>query len=250
MTALITGASSGIGREMARKLSNMGYDLILIARREDRLIALKNELKTQVTTVSLDISNEENCYKLFDMFKDKDIDIFINNAGFGIYGYLTDTDISRDVELIDLNIKSMHILFKLFLKKFVDKNKGYILNVASSAGFMPGPLMATYYASKAYVLNLTRAVSKELKVKQSNVKVSVLCPGPVDTEFNDVANVHFGVKPATAQYVADYTIKKMLNGKTTIIPTARMKTLICLSKITPNSMVMNITFRTQKAKNK
>jgi short-subunit dehydrogenase len=153
--ALITGASSGIGRDMARVLSSKGYDLILVARRKDRLEELKNELKTDVQILPYDISNYENCISLYNEVKDQNIDILINNAGFGIFGDFLSIDLEKELNMIDVNIKSVDILTKLFLKDFKEKNKGYILNVASSAAFLPGPLLSSYYASKAYVLRLT-----------------------------------------------------------------------------------------------
>lgn len=250
MIALITGASSGLGFEMAKILSNKGYDLILVARREDKLKILQNQLKTSSQIIIKDLSSEKNCFELFEQVKDINIDILINNAGFGLFGEFCETDIHRELTMIDVNIKAVHILTKLFLRKFRKVNSGYIMNVSSSAGFMPGPLMAAYYASKAYVLNLTRAIDRELKKSNSKVKVCVLCPGPTDTEFNDVANVNFGVKAATASYVSKYAIDMMFKGKTTIIPSLQMKLLICVSKFTPSKLLTSINYNVQKAKTK
>ena len=176
MRALITGASSGIGRDMARYLSRLGYDLIIVARRENLLEELKNELKnTEVIIEKMDVSDVENCQKLFDKYPD--VDILINNAGFGKFGEFDKTDLNDELNMINTNIIGLHTLTKLYLKRMKEKNKGYILNVASSAGLLPGgPLMATYYATKAYVVSLTRAIAEELKVRSSNVKISALCP--------------------------------------------------------------------------
>ncbi len=126
--------------------------------------------------------------------KNENIDFVINNAGFGVFGKITETNLEKEVNLINTNITAVHILTKLFLKDMVAKNEGRILNVASIAGFAPGPLMAAYYSSKAYVLRLTESIYEELRREKSNVKVSVLCPGPVATNFNNVANVHFSIK--------------------------------------------------------
>ena len=193
MKALITGASSGIGRDMARVLSDMGYDLILVARRKDKLEKLKKQLSTDVKIICLDVSSTYNCTKLYNKVKDEDIDILINNAGFGKFGEFNDIKLDDELGMIDVNIKAVHILTKLFLNDFVARNKGYILNVASSAAFQPGPLMATYYSTKAYVLHLTEAIYEELRKNNSNVWISVLCPGPVNTEFYKVAKVRFSL---------------------------------------------------------
>ena len=158
MKALITGASSGIGRDIARELSNRGYDLILVARRKSRLEELANELNTKVEIIDMDISSTYNCMQLYNKVKKDNIDILINNAGFGLFGSFDETNLDKELDMIDLNIKAVHVLTKLFLKDFIEKDKGYILNVASSAAFVPGPLMATYYATKAYVLQLTEAL--------------------------------------------------------------------------------------------
>ena len=151
MRALITGASSGIGRDMARELHKRGYSLILAARRYDRLEELKNELGNNVDIYSVDLSDKEKCIEFVDKIKHKDIDLVINNAGFGLVGEFVETDINRELEMIDLNITVLHIITKEFLKIFDKKAKGHILNVASSAAFLPGPLLSTYYATKAYV---------------------------------------------------------------------------------------------------
>lgn len=174
MKALITGASSGMGRDMARYLSSLGYDLVIVARRENLLEELKQELKTNVEVEALDISIKENCEKLFE--KHQDIDLLINNAGFGIFGEFTGTDLEKEMSLIDTNIKATHILTKLYAKNMKEKNSGKILNVASIAGFMTGPLMSSYYASKNYVVELSSAINKELKKANSCVRISILCP--------------------------------------------------------------------------
>ena len=204
MRALITGASSGIGKDMAKYLSKLGYDLVIVARNNEQLEQLKKELETNVEVIAMDLSNKENCYELHEQVQN--IDILVNNAGFGEFGEFVETDLEKEISLIQTNITALHILTKLYLKDMVKENKGHILNVASIAGFMPGPLMATYYASKNYVVALTRAIKKELKKMKSDVKVSLLCPGPVNTNFNKVANVNFKVKGLSSEYVAKYAI--------------------------------------------
>lgn len=248
MRVLITGASSGIGRDMARYLSNLGYDLVLVARNEEGLIKLKEELQTQVEIIAIDLSKKENCYKIYE--KAKDIDILINNAGFGVFGKFIETDLETEINLIQTNITAVHILTKLYLNDMVKKNKGHILNVASIAGFMPGPLMATYYASKNYVINLTRAINKELKKSKSKVKMSLLCPGPVNTNFNDVANVKFKVKALSSEYVAKYSVDRMLKGKLLIIPGLFIKIAKLLAKISPTPIVEEVSYHMQVSKRK
>lgn len=248
MKALITGASSGIGRDMAIILSNMGYETILVARREDRLKELSKELKNPSKIICLDVSSTESCFELYEKVKNEDIDVLINNAGFGIFGKFADIDLDKELNMIDVNIKAVNILTKLFLKDFRDKNKGYILNVASSAAFLPGPLLSSYYATKAYVLRLTEAIYEELRREKSNVYVGALCPGPVDTEFNDVAKVKFALKGLTSEYVAKYAIKKMFKRKLVIVPGKVMKCARFLTKITPEKLLLKVSYNQQKKK--
>ena len=138
---------------------------------------------------------------------DGSLEVVINNAGFGLFGEFSQTDMNTELKMIDTNVVALQILMKLFLKEFIKKNSGYILNVASSAAFMPGPLMSVYYSTKAYVMRLTQAVDRELKNKKSRVYAGVLCPGPVDTNFNNTANVQFALKGLSSPYVAEYGIK-------------------------------------------
>lgn len=233
MKALITGASSGIGKNMAYVLANKGIDLILVARNKDELLKIKANVKVNVLVIELDLLKEKNVFKLYEMCKDRNIDILINNAGFGLFALFTETDLARELEMINLNIKAYHILTKLFLKDFVEKDNGYILNVASSAGFMAGPRLSTYYATKNYVLKLTMAINEELRQSGSNVVVSALCPGPVNTNFNKVAHGEFSIKEASPKYVAEYAINKLFKKKMIIIPTFRIKLGIFLLRILP-----------------
>lgn len=248
MKALVTGASSGIGRDMARYLSKLGYDLIIVAQREERLIELKKKLKTDVQVISMDLSNQENCIKLYQDVKNQKIDLLVNNAGFGTFGTFTETDLEKEIKMIHTNIAAVHILTKLFLQDMKNRNEGRILNVASVAGFAPGPLMATYYATKAYVLRLSQAIEKELKKEKSNVHISILCPGPVATEFNEVADVHFSLKPLSSEYVAKYAIDKTLKNKLIIIPGIINKIIRVLSKISPSKLTSEVVYHNQTRK--
>lgn len=248
MKALITGASSGIGRDMARYLSKLGYDLVLVARNEEGLLKIKEELKTEIQIITADLSIKEECYKVYE--RAKDIDILINNAGFGVFGKFVETDLEKEIDLMQTNITAVHILTKLYLKDMIKNNKGHILNVASIAGFMPGPLMAAYYASKNYVVSLTRAINKELKKSNSKVKMSLLCPGPVNTNFNNVANVKFKVKALSSEYVARYTVDRMLKGKLLIIPGFLIKVAKLLAKIAPTPIVEEVSYHMQVSKRK
>ena len=223
MKALITGASSGIGLDMAKYLATMKCELILVARDKEKLERIQESLPTKVTIIVADLSNEQKVKELYVLTKNEKIDILINNAGFGVFGNFTETDINKELEMIDTNIKAVHLLTKFFVKDMEKNNFGYILNVASSAAFQPGPLMATYYATKSYVYQLSAALYYEQKKKKTNVHVSVLCPGPVDTNFNNVAGVKFGVKPLKSTYVAKYAIDKMFKNKMLIIPGFTMK---------------------------
>ena len=247
---LITGASAGRGRDIARYFDSLGCELILVARREDRLKALANCLNGTPKIISMDIGNAEKAKELYELTKDENIDILINNAGFGVWGSFTETSEDREVEMIRLNIETMHVLFKLFLKDFKARNSGKILNVASAAAFAPGPYMAAYYASKAYVLRLTESAAYELKEENSNVTVSALCPGPVDTEFNRVAGVHFSVRPLTSKYVAKYAVINLIKGKTVIVPGLSIKLAAAVSKVVPSGAAAGVTAKIQKRKAK
>lgn len=248
MKALITGASSGIGLDMARYLATKKYELILVARDKEKLEKIQESLPTKVTIVVADLSNEQKVKELYVLTKKEKIDVLINNAGFGLCGEFTETDINRELEMIDTNIKAVHLLTKFFLRDMEKNNSGYILNVASSAAFQPGPLMATYYATKSYVYQLTEAIYYEQKKKGSNVNISVLCPGPVDTNFNNVAGVKFGVKPLKSSYVAKYAIDEMLKGKMLIIPGFKMKCAKFFGRFVSDKFLLRITYRIQKKK--
>lgn len=248
MKALITGASSGIGRDIARILSEKGYDLIVTARRKDRLAQLKSELPTYVEIFPADLSQKEECLRLYEAVRAEDIGILINNAGYGVFGAFDETDLDAELNMLGVDIVSVHILCKLFLKDFIKKDQGHILNVASSAAFMPGPLFSSYYASKAYVLRLTQAIREELKKAGRHVYIGALCPGPVNTEFNQTAGVQFGLHGLSSEAVAAYAVKKMFAGKTVIVPGAVMKGARFFSKLLPDGLVAKMAYGFQNSK--
>ena len=245
MKALVTGASSGMGRDMAKYLLELNYDLILVSRNKEKLDKEFESYKDKVKTYSFDLTKEEECIKLYEEVKNENIDILINNAGFGDSGNFTETNLDKELEMIDLNVKAYHILTKLFLKDFVKRNYGRILNVASIAGFMPGPYMATYYATKNYIVSLSLAIYEELKKDNSKVKISVFCPGPVTTNFNEVANVKFSIAPLSSEYASKVAIEGMFENKLLIIPN-NMKVNHLLTKIVPTKIVLGVTSLVQE----
>lgn len=247
MKALVTGASSGIGKEIAIYLSKLGHEVILVAKSEEKLIKISKKIPNSTYEVC-DLSNKNECINLYNKIKKQDIDILINNAGFGKFGEFNDISLDDELDMINVNIRAVHILTKLFLKDFIKRDKGYIMNVASSAAYEPGPLMATYYSTKAYVLRLTTSIYEELRKMNSNVHVSVLCPGPVKTNFNNVANVKFEIKSTTSEYVAKYSIDKMFKNKLIIIPTLYMKILIFFTRLTPTKLLAKISYNIQNKK--
>ena len=247
MIALITGASSGLGADFAKELSKEGYDLILVARSKEKLEKIAKELKSNVEIEVMDLSVKENVYKLYSKYKGK-VDLLINNAGFGAFGKFVDSDLDNELNMIDLNIVTYHILTKLFLQDFVKKDKGQILNIASSAAFEPGPLMSTYYATKSYVYNLSMGIYEELRRDKSNVKINILCPGPVDTGFNERAHVKFGVKSLKSKDVVKYTLKCMKKNKLIIIPGFTIKLGVFTNRLFSRKFIVKCTYKIQKSK--
>ena len=254
--AVLTGASSGIGRQFAIKLAKRGYDLLLVARRYDRLEEIKDEVGEygiEVDIQTADLSKREDIYKLISYIENsgKTVDIFINCAGFGLAGPFTETDLEREISMIDVNVTAVHILTKkiIGLMEKSGKHDKYIMNVASSAGLFPaGPYMATYYATKAYVTSLTRAIAMELSEKHSDIAISCLCPGPVDTEFNKVADVSFALKGISADYCAEYALDKMFKKKTVIVPTLTMKFAVFGVRFLSGKAIIKMAGNQQKKK--
>lgn len=246
MKALITGASSGIGLEMAKYLSSLGHEVILVAKDEKKLNDVKEAMPTDTKVYCYDLSVIDNCFLLYDKVKDEKIDIVINNAGYGIFGDYEMDNIDREMNMIDLNVKCLHILTKLFVN---NKNTKYIMNVASSAGLMRGgPLMSGYYATKSYVCSYSFALYEELRRRGVDKHISVLCPGPVNTNFNKVANVKFNIKSLEAPEVAKYAIDKMFKNKLLIIPGTTVRLGVFLSRFLPLKTLLKITYNIQDKK--
>ena len=237
MIALITGASSGLGREMARLLAARGYELILCARREERLRELAAELPVPCRIIAADVSDEQECRLLYEAVQSEELEVVINNAGFGLFGEFVTADLDEELRMIDTNVRD-----------FVQRGRGYILNVSSSAGFLPGPLMATYYATKNYVLRLTEALREELRRAGSPVRVCALCPGPVDTEFNKVAGVRFSLSGLSAERVAREAVDGLFAGKAVVVPGAAMKAMTLARHFAPDSILARITYHFQHKK--
>ncbi|MFQ5584359.1 MAG: SDR family NAD(P)-dependent oxidoreductase [Calditrichia bacterium] len=252
--ALITGATAGIGYELSKLFAQDNYNLILVARDKQMLAKRKEEFESKyngvMTTISSDLSFPGAAEELYESIKEKGlrVDVLVNNAGFGVLGTFTETDLPTDIKMVNLNITSLMVLTKLFLREMVERNSGIILNVASTAAFQPGPLMAVYYASKAFVVSFTQALSNEMK--DSNVLVSTLCPGPTRTEFQQRANMgdvllsKFNMMDAaTCARIAYDGIRK---GKTLIIPGVLNKLTVQSNRLFPRKLVIAVARRLQE----
>lgn len=248
MKALITGATSGIGKAIAQELSRRGVSLILTGRNENALLQMQETLPVHTEIIALDLAENQAPFTLYEFCKNKHVDILVNNAGFGVFGEFTETALQEELELLQVNVRALHILTKLFLRDFKKRNFGRILNVASSAGFLTGPLFSSYYASKNYVVRLSLAIAEELRREKSRVTISILCPGPVDTGFNDRAGVQFRVKALTPEAVAKEAVFGLLTGKLLIIPGMMMRVGVATSKLVPEKLLSRILYHVQAAK--
>lgn len=257
MYALVTGASAGIGLEITRYLAQKGYDLIITARREDRLQKIRGQIlekypDRKVIVIAADLSDREECRRLFAesvaQACSQNIDFVVNNAGMGVYGLFLDTDLEKELTLIDLNVTSVHILSKLFLREMVKNGHGVLLNVGSCAGFTSGPTFSSYYASKNYVVRLTEAIHEELRQAHSPVKVCCLCPGPVDTAFNKNSGVAVSGKQITAKQAAREGVDGALEGKMLVIPGTKMKLVTVGSHLLGEHLSTVINYHIQKKK--
>ena len=250
---LITGASSGIGFELAKLFKRDGHNLILVARDKEKLKNATDKLnnkKNKIIMLDIDLSKEEQINKLINYIDDNEIkvNILVNNAGIGSFGNFTEVDWNIEEKLIDINIKALTRLTKYFLPKMIENKSGGILNVASTAAFASGPKMATYYASKAYVLNLTEAIHEELRA--FGVKISCLCPGPVRTSFQSKAGINKSEKAKKylmdADIVAKVGYEEFKKGKVIIIPGFKNKILVKANRLLPRAISRKIILKTNK----
>ena len=247
--AVITGASSGLGAEFARQLAAQGYALLLVARRTDRLRALAAALPAPCEVFPADLAQRSECERLLQALQGRRIDLFINNAGFGDCGDFLRTDLEKDLAMLDVNVRAVHILTKRVAQMLQRQGGGALLNVGSAAGLLPGgPYMAAYYATKAYVVSLTTALAEELRAQRSPVQVACLCPGPVDTEFNAVANVQFALPGISAAYCVRCALAGLRRGQTVIVPGPVVAAGTALSRLLPRRALLALTARQQKRK--
>lgn len=249
MYALVTGASSGIGLEISKILAAKGYHLILVARRGERLRDLRRQLRQKydidVVPYVTDISVPDNCYKLLAFTRSYDVGILVNAAGFGKVGCYNKVSLKSELEMIQTNIVALQILTKRFAKRM---HRGRILNIASIAAFQPGPAFATYSASKSYVFNYSMAVNYELRKERKNVQISVLCPGPVTTEFDKVAGTNFSMRSISAESCARTAVDGLLKGKCLIVPGIKTSIMRLLSRITPYKLLLPVEYEIQTRK--
>lgn len=248
MRALVTGATSGIGRSIAFNLHRRGWDLILTGRNTDELKKLQRRFGEGTEIIAADLADRKEVMKVYNFCRSMEIDMLVNNAGYGIFGKFDETDLDDELNMINVNITALHILTKLFLRDFKAKDSGIILNVASSAGFMTGPLLSSYYASKNYVVRLSFAIAEELRRDKSNVSVTVLCPGPVNTNFNDRAGVSFSIKPISPQYAAEFALKKAFRRRLLAIPGLSVHAGVIAAKFAPERILAAVTYNIQHSK--
>ncbi len=244
MKAIITGASSGIGLEISKYLSQLGWECVLVARREDRLQALSKELNTPSYIEACDLTLDGECERLFEKYSDADL--LVNCAGCGVFGAFDETDVEREKKMLSLNVVALHILTKLYLRSFAQRGRGRILNIGSSAGFFSGPLFSSYYASKAYVLHLSEAVAWERR--KSGVSVSVFCPGPVATEFGKTDGISDGKGAISAVLAARRAVDGALKGKRIIYPDFKTRVLVFSSRLIPRGLLLKIIEKQQANK--
>lgn len=250
-TALITGASSGIGRELARQFARHGHDVVAVARSEDTLVEVADELESSyavdVTPLPMDLDRDGASEALYDAVHERDLDvgILVNNVGIGTYGTFAESDLDEERTQLRLNVVTLVELTRLFLDDFTERDRGKILNVGSTAGFQPGPFMAGYYASKAYVNSFTEALADELR--DTGVSATVLAPGPVDTNFQSRAGMEHSAVGSTYKQPVEDVAKAgytgTMKGKAVVVPGLPMKALWLLSRVTPRPILRRVARR-------
>jgi hypothetical protein len=256
-TTLITGASSGIGLEMARECARKGDNLILVARSEQKLEQLADELQrsysAEVTVFSADLAKTAGVEELIATVDAAglQVDHLINNAGFGDWGAFTETDWSKEANMIDLNVRALTQLTKHYLPQMVKRGYGRVMNVASTAAFFPGPLMAVYYATKHFVLNFSESLARE--VKGTGVTVTALCPGPTESNFQQAAEMEDsalvkGKKLPSSAEVATFGIAAMHKGEVVAVHGMQNKLTAWMSGLMPRGLKRNLVYNMQKAK--
>lgn len=237
MTALVTGASSGIGLAVCKELASRGYDVVGTAREEGGFSSLRGEFPSRrFRFLSCDLSSLEEVKKLLEETEGMEVDFFFDNAGFGVYGPVGEDTLDEEMAMVDVNVKATHFLLKSFLNR-MEKKGGHALVTSSAAAFAPSPRMSAYHASKAYVYFLSLGYRRELEEKKSKVVLSVLCPGPVSTSFQQRAGVRFSFRPISSSRCASYAVKKALKGKVVIIPSLRVKALHFFSHLFPKKFI-------------
>ncbi|BAZ23401.1 short-chain dehydrogenase/reductase SDR [Kalymmatonema gypsitolerans NIES-4073] len=257
-TALITGASGGIGYELAKLFAHDGYNLVLVARSGQKLAEIADDFKQKfgigVKVIAKDLSIPTAPDEIFQQLQQEAIkvDVLVNNAGFASYGFFHEIDLAPEVQMMQVNMVCLTHLTKLFLKDMVKQGFGRILNVASTAAFQPGPLMAVYYATKAYVLSFSEAIANELE--GTGVTVTALCPGPTESGFQQRAAMEnsklvSGQKIMDAETVAQIGYRALLQGKTVVIPGVKNKILAETVRFTPRKLVTKLVRSMQESKN-
>ena len=224
MKALITGGTSGIGKSIAEEFLLRGYEVLIVSRKEGDLNEIKEKYPNgKISFSSYDLSDENECYRLLKDTENIEFDVFVNNAGYGDIGRITETSLDKEVNMVKLNDIATLILVKSFLIRFIKRGKGRVLTVASAAAFAVAPYMNVYYSTKSFVYSLAHGYYRELKDMKSKVTISVLCPGPVKTRFEEVANAKFTISSLKPEKVAKIAVKKTLKGKFEIVPGFKIK---------------------------
>lgn len=257
-TALITGASVGIGYELAREFARGGYNLILVARNQDRLQLVAEEVKqmgVQAACVCRDLSQPDGPIGVFADVQNLgiDVDVLVNNAGFGAIGAFHEINLMRQIDMIQVNVASLVELTHRFLPGMVERKQGGVLNVASTAAYQAGPLMAIYYATKAFVLSFTEAIAEELK--DTGLSVTALCPGPTESEFRSRAKLDDSpifksklIPTMSAQAVAHAGYKAFRRGKRVVVPGLMNKLAVQSNRIGPRKLATKVAGKINKSK--